>query len=71
MIENILENSKRNKTIISVFVNEDNTENYFVGYVTNYNNLMFIMAMIDCHGLYDGYQLFFISDVYRIEYDGM
>ncbi|WP_238882330.1 hypothetical protein [Clostridium sp. YIM B02551] len=65
-----LEDLKKNKKAASFYTDENNTSKFLFGYIVDYNDDFFIVAMISPDGQYDGFVLREISSIVRINVDG-
>lgn len=70
MLLEILKESMKNKKIVSIYTNKEETSKFSVGYIIGVDDNYYIIALISPSGMYDGYRIALISDIYRIAYDG-
>ena len=63
-----LECCYKEKKVVSIYTNLDDTNSHLTGYVVGFNNHEVLIAHISAHGLYDGFILKCIDDIYRIDY---
>lgn len=67
--EDLLEFQK-NKKIISIFRDTEDTEKFNVGYIIAIDDFNTIIQHISPNGMYDGYNLIKTGDIYQICYNG-
>lgn len=60
----------KNHIAASVYYDTENRGKHFTGYIVGHDNEHLLIAHISAHGLYDGFILKRIEDIYRIDYDG-
>lgn len=70
MFKDILEKSRNEKEILSLYTNKEDTERFSVGYILELCEKYCIIALISPSGLYDGYRVIDINEIYKIEYGG-
>lgn len=70
MFKDILEKSRNEKEILSLYTNKEDTERFSVGYILGLCEKYCIIALISPSGLYDGYRVIDINEIYKIEYGG-
>ncbi|KOF55772.1 hypothetical protein AGR56_18355 [Clostridium sp. DMHC 10] len=64
-----LDELKKSKKIASFYTNENNTAKFSVGYIVDYNENNFVIAMISPEGKYDGFALMETRSIIRINTD--
>lgn len=66
----IIEYCYKNRIIASFYCNENDSNAHLTGYIENYNETELLIAHISYYGMYDGYILKRIDDIYRIDFGG-
>lgn len=59
-----------NKMAASFYSNENDPDAHLTGYIEAYNETELLIAHISYYGMYDGYILKRIDDIYRIDFGG-
>lgn len=64
-----IEESYKNHKISNFYFDKENTDKFRTGYVCAYNNEWIIIAHISTRGLYDGFLLYKMQDLFQAETD--
>lgn len=59
----------RSNTLIAVYSDRNNYESFAVGYVYRLCDDKVIILNVGVHGEFDGYSVYYVNDIYRIEKD--
>lgn len=57
--------------VISIYIDKENTDKFFTGYIGAYNDTEVLIKHISRHGLYDGYIIIRKDDIYQQDCDGI
>ena len=69
MIKEILNEYQKNLTMLAIYVNVEEGENFAVGYIVDVIDEQILFLNIGLHGEFDGYTAAYIDDIYRVETD--
>lgn len=58
------------RKVVSLYYDLNNMDAHLTGYIEGFSGEEILVAHISSHGLYDGYILKRIDEIYRIDYDG-
>jgi hypothetical protein len=67
LLNTILEDSKKNRILLSVYEDKNDVEKFYVGYVVNVYSDTLLLFSLDEYGINDGYLLVRMEDIYKIE----
>jgi hypothetical protein len=66
LLKQIINNSKTNKTLLSIYYDRDKVENFYVGYVAEVYEDSILLYTYDEYGVYDGYLLVRLVEIFKI-----
>ena len=69
MMLDILKEAKSWNQFVEIYMQEDNPNNFLLGYPLEISNDSFIIASVAPNGLYDGYVYVEINKVFRLSYN--
>lgn len=67
---NTIKHCYENKLITYFYFDADDGSKELCGYISYYNKDIIVISHITANGLYDGYVIRYISDLFEIDYDG-
>lgn len=68
-MEKTIEESCKKHKIANFYFDSENTDNFRTGYVCSYNDDLIVIAHISTRGLYDGFMLYKMQDLFQLETD--
>lgn len=70
MLLNVLKRAKEDGHILSIYTDKENTEKFSAGYIQQISEDLVLISHVTPYGLYDGYMIRRIEDIYRLECHG-
>ena len=70
MIIDTLKHCKSVLAVTSLYYDKDDSDKHLTGFVTGYDDEYILVAHITDRGLYDGYIVKQIKDIFQVDYDG-
>ncbi|WP_347924809.1 hypothetical protein [Pontimicrobium sp. SW4] len=68
LLKKIFSDSKKQKTFISIYSNEEDTDVFSIGIICNFDDDFVLIKKVSPEGNFDGFSILLIEDIYSIEY---